>query len=66
MAKSEGARVRASGVRHTTTPVIWGVENDRQPQLGHHHQPLKLQQYVRLLRQQHCLLLQQPGQHILQ
>lgn len=35
MAKSEGARVRASGVRHTTTPVIWGVENDRQPQLGH-------------------------------
>ena len=35
MAKAEGARVRASGIRHTTTPFIWGVDNDHQPQLGH-------------------------------
>ena len=35
MAKQEGARVRASGIRHTTTPFIWGVDNDHQPQLGH-------------------------------
>ena len=35
MAKSEGARIRPSGIRHTTTPFIWGVDNDRQPQLGH-------------------------------
>ena len=35
MARDEGARVRASGIRHTTTPFIWGVDNDHQPQLGH-------------------------------
>lgn len=35
MAKSEGARIRPSGIRHTTTPFIWGVDNDLQPQLGH-------------------------------
>jgi len=35
MAKSQGARIRPSGIRHTTTPFIWGVDNDRQPQLGH-------------------------------
>ena len=35
MAKSHGARIRASGIRHTTTPFIWGVDNDRQPQVGH-------------------------------
>ena len=35
MAKSEGARIRPSGIRHTTTPFIWGVDNDKQPLLGH-------------------------------
>merc|ERR1719495_415686 len=34
-AKSEGARVRASGIRHTTTPFIWGVDNKRQDVPGH-------------------------------
>merc|ERR1719495_477056 len=34
-AKSEGARVRASGVKHTTTPFIWGVDNKRQDVPGH-------------------------------
>ena len=35
MVGEEGARVRASGIRHTTTPFIWGVNNDQQPQQGH-------------------------------
>ena len=35
MAKLEGARVRASGIRHTTTPFIWGVDNERQDLSGH-------------------------------
>jgi len=35
LAKSEGARVRASGIKHTTTPFIWGVENARQNLPGH-------------------------------
>ena len=35
MAGKEGARVRASGIRHTTTPWIWGVDNSHQPQPGH-------------------------------
>ena len=34
MAGDEGARVRASGIRHTTTPWIWGVDNNHQPQSG--------------------------------
>ena len=35
MAAEEDARVRASGIRHTTTPIIWGVDNNLQPQYGH-------------------------------
>ena len=35
MAGKEGARIRASGIRHTTTPFIWGVDNNHQPQPGH-------------------------------
>ena len=35
MAKSHGARIRPSGTKHTTTPFIWGVDSDRQPQVGH-------------------------------
>ena len=27
----EGARVRASGTRHTFNPWLWGVESDVQP-----------------------------------
>ena len=35
LARSQGARVRASGIKHTTTPFIWGVENARQNLPGH-------------------------------
>ena len=35
MAGKEGAKVRASGIRHTTTPWLWGTDGDIQPQPGH-------------------------------
>ena len=35
MAGKEGAKVRASGIRHTTTPWLWGTDGGFQPQSGH-------------------------------
>ena len=34
MAGETGARVRASGIRHTTTPWLWGVDSNHQTQYG--------------------------------
>ncbi len=35
MAGKEGAKVRASGIRHTTTPWLWGTDGDIQAHPGH-------------------------------
>ena len=35
MAGLEGAKVRASGTRHTTNPWLWGIDSSLHPHPGH-------------------------------
>ena len=56
LAKSEGARVRASGIKHTTAPFIWGVENARQNLPGH-----SLEYVIAMVPQEGNFLIQNGG-----